>query len=151
MPAATHRFFISPPVQCFTLCMVVRATEIIDSMALVQVNISASEPPMPRRRTANMSSRPSSKLAAASGCSGRSSPASRLAGVQAFPRVGVGEHEPQAGIDLVAELLGQVPSDISPFMQNTPLYNGFFAEDLGHAGRQGLGPVDDDEQPGLGR
>jgi hypothetical protein len=36
------------------LRIVVRATEIIDSMALVQVSISARFPPMPRRRTLNI-------------------------------------------------------------------------------------------------
>ena len=41
--------------------------------------------------------------------------------------------------------------DVPSFMQDTPLYNGFFTEDLGHAGRQGFGAVDDDEHPGLRR
>ena len=35
-------------------------------------------------------------------------------------------------------------------MQSTPLHNGFFTEDLGHAGGEGLGPVDHYQQPGLG-
>ena len=67
IPAATQRFFMEPSFQRFTRPMTVRATEIIDSMQLVLVSVSASRPPTPRRRTVNMSSRPSSRLAAASG------------------------------------------------------------------------------------
>ena len=40
--------------------------------------------------------------------------------------------------------------DIPPFVQSTPLYNGFFAKDLGHAGGEGLGPVDHDQQVSVG-
>ncbi len=117
MPAATHRFFISPPVQCFTLCMVVRATEIIDSMALVpgqhvgQVAADAEAPDGEHVLQAL------EQAGSGVGVLGTQLAGQPLGGVQAFPRVGVGEDEPQAGIDLVAELLGQVPFDISPLMQ----------------------------------
>ena len=39
MPGATLRFFISPSRQFFTLRMVVRATEIMGSTALVQARL----------------------------------------------------------------------------------------------------------------
>jgi hypothetical protein len=62
-PSFLHRSVF----QLFTLPMVVRATEIIDSMQLVLVKVVASRPFTPRRRAVNISSSPSNRLAAASG------------------------------------------------------------------------------------
>jgi len=67
IPAATQRFFMLPSFQRVTRPVVRRATEIIDSMQLVLVSVLAKVPVMPRRRTVNMSSSPSRRLAAASG------------------------------------------------------------------------------------
>ena len=67
MPAATQRFFIEPSFHFVTLPVVRRVMEIIDSMQLVLVRVLASAPLTPMRLTVNMSSRPSRKLAAASG------------------------------------------------------------------------------------
>jgi len=57
-----------PSRQRLTLRWVVRATEIIDSTGLVDPRVRHSRSESPRRRTVNISSRPSRSDAAAPGC-----------------------------------------------------------------------------------
>ena len=67
MQAAVHRSTICPSRQRVTLRLVVRAMEIIDSTGFEVVSVLARRPSMPRRATVNISSSPSSRLAAAPG------------------------------------------------------------------------------------
>jgi hypothetical protein len=67
MPAAFQRSTICPSRQRVTLRLVERAIEIIDSTGFEVVSVLASRPSMPRRATVNISSSPSSRLAAAAG------------------------------------------------------------------------------------
>ena len=67
IPAAVQRSTICPSRQRVTLRLVFRAMEIIDSMGLLVVRVLARRPSMPRRATVNISSSPSSRLAAAPG------------------------------------------------------------------------------------
>jgi hypothetical protein len=73
------RFFMEPSFHLVTRPVVRLAIEIIDSMQLVEVSVSARVPPTPRRRTVNMLSSPSRNDAAASGWSASSSLARLLA------------------------------------------------------------------------
>ena len=67
MPAAIHRFFMSPSRQVLTRPVTTRTVQIIDSMQFVFVNDRRSAPVTPSRATVNISSSPSSSDAAASG------------------------------------------------------------------------------------
>ncbi|HET9060469.1 MAG TPA: hypothetical protein VFN61_11150 [Acidimicrobiales bacterium] len=91
-------------------------------MALVQVSISARLPPTPRRRRRSLSISSSPRAGW---------PRRRVVGLQ------LGCHAPG---DLLSELGGPVAPDISSLMQNAPLYQGFFTEHLGHAGK-GVTPL----------
>ena len=66
-PRAARRFTILPSRQHLTLRLVLRPIEIIDSIGLVEVSVRARRSARRGRRTVNISSRPSRKLAAASG------------------------------------------------------------------------------------
>jgi hypothetical protein len=151
MPAATQRFFIRPSRQRLTLPIVVRATEIIDSMALVVVRLRARRPSMPRRRTVNMSVRPSRSEPAASGWSRSSSAAITFARGEARRWVGLAERLGQPAIDPRGELLAQVAGHVAPLVERAALDEGLPVEDLAHRGREGLGAVDHDQQAALGR
>jgi hypothetical protein len=75
--------------------MVVRATEIIDSIQFLVVRLCARHSETPRRRTVNMPSSPSRRLAAASGWSALSSVV--IAFVRSRPRAGLRAHARIAG------------------------------------------------------
>ena len=146
---ATQRFFISPSRQCFTLRMMVRAIQIIDSTALVQVSISVNLPPTPRRRKVNISSRPCNRLAPGVRVVSLQLGNKPFRRVEALGGVGIAENKPPRRSTLWPSPLRQMPFDVPPFVQSTPLYNCFFTEDLDHAVGQGLGRVDNDEHPCL--
>ncbi len=67
IPAAVHRRRISPEPQFFTLRLMARKLEIIDSIGLVDRSVSISLPLIPSRVTVSVSSIPCLSDAAAPG------------------------------------------------------------------------------------
>ena len=113
-PAATHVALVLPALHVAASSS--RAIEIIDSIMFVQVSVRARVPSMPKRRTVNMSSRPSRSDPAASGWVGR---ARRRAGGPCAARgAGSGSaNAPRRRASTVSRSgLRQVIGDVSPLV-----------------------------------
>ena len=132
IPAAAHRLTIVPSCERFTLRVVVRPTEIIDSIGFVLVSVRARRSETPRQRTVNISSSPSRKLAAASGKRVSSWRARSFACRSPAEGSGWLNAVGEALVDPVALGLWQMVTKVPPLVQSAPLHEGLVAEDLAH-------------------